>query len=164
MKFIVHLSTFLLISIGRSLSSYDKIWTSALFGRLFIRTNGGNDSETQARRSRRWMSTEGQSNKECSVSSVPSFYGFIGSMVSRKLCLNLWQFNLLRPTLIWVIYVKPIGSWIPNRDFAGGRIIDNSFFLENSNRRCMPNFWIELVPFIYAFGIKAGLKLFSSYP
>ena len=53
MKFRVDFSMFLLLSVGRSLSPYNKIWTIALFGRLFIRTYGHNKSETPARRSRR---------------------------------------------------------------------------------------------------------------
>ena len=40
MKFRVNLSTFLLTSIEKSLSPYNKIWISALFGRLLIRTYG----------------------------------------------------------------------------------------------------------------------------
>ena len=32
---------------------------------------------------------QGQGNKKCSVSSIPSFVGHIGFMVSLKLCLNL---------------------------------------------------------------------------
>ena len=40
-------------SIEKSLSPYSKIWTSTLFGRLFIRTYGRNNSKTPARRSRR---------------------------------------------------------------------------------------------------------------
>ena len=51
-------------------------------------------------------------------------------MVSRKLWLNLWRFNLLRPTLSWVRYDKPIASWIPKTDSAGGWIFESNFFLE----------------------------------
>ena len=55
--------------------------------------------ETSARRALLDSSKEGQSNKKCSVSTMPSLDGHIGFMVSLKLCLNLWKFNLLRPTL-----------------------------------------------------------------
>ena len=37
-------------------------------------------------------------------------------------------------------------------------------FLKDSNRRCKPDFWIELVPFRYAVWIKTGLKFFGSCP
>ena len=40
--------------------------------------------KTPARRSLRGTTREGQSNKKCSVSSIPSFVGHIGFMVSLK--------------------------------------------------------------------------------
>ena len=130
MKFKVSSRTCLLTSLERSLSPYNKSCTRTLFERVLIWTNGCNTSDTPARRSRRWMLNEGQCSKKCSVSSIPSFVGHIGFMVSLKLCLNLWKFNLLRPTLIWERYDKPNGSWIPKTGFAGGRIIDKSFDLK----------------------------------
>ena len=45
MKFRVDFSTILLISVGRSLSSYNKIWTNALFGRLW--SHGGGEYDNQ---------------------------------------------------------------------------------------------------------------------
>ena len=56
----------------------------------------------------------------------------IGFMLSLKFCLNLWKFNLLKPTLIWERYDKPSGSRILKTGFAGGRIIDKSFDLKEA--------------------------------
>ena len=77
------------MSSERSLSPYNKSCTRALFEKLLIWANGRNKFETPARRSRRKMSNEGQSNKKCSVSSMPSFVGHMRFTVSLKLCLNL---------------------------------------------------------------------------
>ena len=60
---------------------------------------GRNKAETPVRRFLHGASKEGQSNKKCSISSMPSLVGHIGLIVSLKLCLHLWKFNLLRPTL-----------------------------------------------------------------
>ena len=81
-------SILLLTSFERFLSPYSKSCTRRLLQRLSISTNGRNATETPARRSRRWISKEGQSNKKCSVSSIPSFVGHIGFTVSLKLWLN----------------------------------------------------------------------------
>ena len=85
----VNRGIFLLMSSERSLSPYNKSCIGALLEKLLIWPNGRNKFETPARRSRRKMSNEGQSNKKCSVSSMPSFVGHIGLTVSQKLCLNL---------------------------------------------------------------------------
>ena len=122
-------SIFLLTSLGRFSSPYNKSCARTSFERLAY-PNGRNSGRISARRFCRWTTKDGQSNKKCSVSSTPSFVGHIGFIVSLKLCLNLWKFNLLRPTLSWVRCDNPIGSWIPKTDFAGGRIIDKSFFLK----------------------------------
>ena len=45
--------------------------------------------ETPVRRPLRGTAKEGQSNKKCSVSLMPSFDGHNGFIVSLKLCLNL---------------------------------------------------------------------------
>ena len=76
------------MSSERSLSPYNKSCIRALFEKLLIWANGRNKFETPAR-SRRKISNDGQSNKKCSVSSMPSFVGHSGFTVSLKLCLNL---------------------------------------------------------------------------
>ena len=85
-------SILLLTSSVRFLSPYSKHSIRTLFGRVSIWTNDRNNSETPARKSRRCISNEGQSNKKCSTSSMPSFVGHIGFTVSLKLCKNLWSF------------------------------------------------------------------------
>ena len=47
-----------------------------------------NRAKSPVRRSLHGTAKEGQSNKRCSVSSMPSFEGRKGFMVSLKLCLN----------------------------------------------------------------------------
>ena len=44
--------------------------------------NGRTNARIPARRSRRWMSKDGQSNRKCSVSSMPSSEMHIGFIVS----------------------------------------------------------------------------------
>ena len=73
---------------GKSLSPYNKIRIRNSFEGL-VCPSGHNKAETPARRSLRGTSKEGQSNKKCSVSSMPSLVGHIGFIVSLKLCLNL---------------------------------------------------------------------------
>ena len=51
--------------------------------------SGRSDTKIPAKKSRLSTSKQGQSNKKCSVSSMPSFVGHLGFMVSLKLCLNL---------------------------------------------------------------------------
>ena len=77
------------MSSERPLSPYNKSCIRALFEKLLIWVSGRNKFETPPRRSRRKMSNDGQSNKKCSVSSMPSFVGHIGFTVSLELCLNL---------------------------------------------------------------------------
>ena len=71
----------------KSLSPYDKICIRNSFERL-VCPSGHSKAETPARRSLHGASKEGQSNKKCSVSSMPSLVGHIGLVVSLKLCLN----------------------------------------------------------------------------
>ena len=75
-------------SLGRFLSPYSKICSRASF-ELLTYPYGRNRAKTPVRGSRRGTVKEGQSNKKCSVSSIPSFEGHNGFMVSLKLCLNL---------------------------------------------------------------------------
>ena len=83
-------------STGRYLLKWDlyrhskvpsKSCVKSLFERL-IYPNGRTKARTLVRRSRRCIKKEGQSNKKCSVSSMPSFVGHIGFIVSLKLWLN----------------------------------------------------------------------------
>ena len=78
----------LLRSLGRFLSPYSKICVRASFEFLTY-LYGRNIAKTPVRRSLRGTVKEGQSNKKCSVSLMPSFEGHNGFMVSLKLCLNL---------------------------------------------------------------------------
>ena len=132
MKTSVSSSIFLLISLEWSLSPYNRIRTRTSLGWQFIWTNGGHTTETSARRCRRrWTSNEGQSSKKWSVSLILSFVGQIGLTVSLKLYLNLWKFSLLRPTLIWDRYKRPVRSWIPKTGLArGGAITERGFVLK----------------------------------
>ena len=50
---------------------------------------GRNRAKTPVTRSLRGTVKEGQCNKKCYVTSMPSFEGHNGFMVSLKLCLNL---------------------------------------------------------------------------
>ena len=84
----VNLSIFLLASFRKPLSSNDKSCVKTSFERS-IYPNGRSNAKTTARGFRRGTSNEGQSNKKCSVLSIPSLEGHIRFMVSRKLCLNL---------------------------------------------------------------------------
>ena len=86
-NFKVSKSMSLLISSGNLLSPYNKICIRKRFCK-FVYPNGRNRAITPARRSLRG-SAKGQSNKKCSVSSIPSFVGNIGFKVSLKLYLNL---------------------------------------------------------------------------
>ena len=82
----------LLRSLERFLSPYSKICMRASF-ELLTYPYGRNRSKTPMRRSLRGTAKEGQSNKKCSVSSMPSFGGHNGFMVSLKLCLNLVMYS-----------------------------------------------------------------------
>ena len=88
MKRRVNSRIFLLISSGKSLLPYINSYVKTSFEGL-LSPNGRTNARTPARRSRRWVSKDGQSNKKCSVSSIPSFEMHIGFIVSLKLCLNL---------------------------------------------------------------------------
>ena len=116
---------------GKFLSPYSKICNRTSFAR-FTYPYGRTREYIPERRSVLWTPKEGQSNKKCSVSSIPSLLGHIGFIVSLKLCWNLWKFNLLRPTLSWVRWDRPFGSWMPNTDFVGGRILDSIFVLKTA--------------------------------
>ena len=74
----------LLRSLGRFLSPFSKICMRASF-ELLTYPYGRNIAKTPVRRSLRGTSKEGQSIKKCSVSSMPSFDGHNGFMVSLKL-------------------------------------------------------------------------------
>ena len=63
---------------GKSLSPYNKICIRNLFERSVVCPSGRNKAETSARKSLRDTAREGQSNKKCSVSSMPSLVGHIG--------------------------------------------------------------------------------------
>ena len=78
----------LLRSLGRFLSPYSKTCMRASL-ELLTYPYGRNRAKTPVRRSLRGTAKEGQSNKKCSVSSMPSFDGHNGFIVSLKLCLNL---------------------------------------------------------------------------
>ena len=69
----------------KSSSPYNKICIRNSFERLVCPND---KAETPVRRSLRVASKEGQSNKKCSVSSMPSLVGHIGFKASLKLCLN----------------------------------------------------------------------------
>ena len=77
----------LLRSLRRFLSPYSKTSTRASL-ELLTYPYGRNRAKTPVRRSPRGTAKEGQSNKKCSVSSMPSFVGHNGFIVSLKLCLN----------------------------------------------------------------------------
>ena len=79
---------FLLRSFGRSLSPYNKSSIKTSFERSLY-PNDCTNSKTLARIFRRLISKAGQSNKKCSVVSIPSLLGHTGFMESLKLCLNL---------------------------------------------------------------------------
>ena len=81
----------------RSLLPYNKYCVRTLFERLLY-PNGRNIAKTPARRSRRFKSNEGQSNK-CSVSSMPSFEGHIGFKVEIVLEFMQVQFTETNPEL-----------------------------------------------------------------
>ena len=89
---------FLLRSFGKSLLQYINSCATTLFERL-VYPNGRSNSMTPAGRFRRSTSKAGQSNKKCSVVSMPSLLRHIGSVESIKLCLNSWKHNLLSHTL-----------------------------------------------------------------
>ena len=76
----VNSSIFLFKSLERSWLPYNKSWIKVSFGRSVICTNGSNNSTTLTRRSSRGTSNGGQSNKKCSVSSIPSLVGHIEFM------------------------------------------------------------------------------------
>ena len=78
----------LLRSLRRFLSPYSKTCTRASL-ELLTYPYGPNRAKTPVRRSLHGTAKEGQSNKKCSVSSMPSFDGHNGFIVYLKLCLNL---------------------------------------------------------------------------
>ena len=92
-------SVLLLILTERPSLPYCRSFFRTIFERLLICITGCINCETSERRSRRWTSNDEQSSKECPVSSIPSFVEHIGFTVSLKLCLNLWKFRVLIPTL-----------------------------------------------------------------
>ena len=61
--------------------------------------NGRNKAKTPAKRYLRGTAKEGQINKKCSVSSIPSFVGHIGFIVSLKLCLNFVKIKFTKANL-----------------------------------------------------------------
>ena len=78
---------FLLISSGKSFLPYiNSCGKTSLEG--LLSQNGLTNARTPVRRSRRWMSKDGQSNRKCFVSSIPSFEMHLGFIESLKLCLN----------------------------------------------------------------------------
>ncbi len=73
---------------------------------------------------------------------MPSFIGHKGLNVSWKLCLNIWKFSLLRPTLNWERYDNPNGSWIPKTDLGEGRTNDKIFDLKTAiDGACLISGW-----------------------
>ena len=91
---------FLLTSSGKSLLPYINSCVETLFEGL-VSPNGRTDARTPARRSRRLVSKDGQSNKNCSISSIPSFERQIGLIVSLKIVLEFVkvQFAKTNPNL-----------------------------------------------------------------
>ena len=81
-------SIFLFSSSGNFSSPYYKICIRTLFWR-FVYPNVRSKAKTPVRRSLRDSAKEGQNNKKCSISSIPSLVGHFGFMVSLELCLNL---------------------------------------------------------------------------
>ena len=72
---------FSLRSLGRFLSPYSTTCIRAS-SELLAYPNGRNRAKTPMRTSLRGTAKEGQSNKKCSISSMPSFEGHKGFMVS----------------------------------------------------------------------------------
>ena len=99
----------LLRSSGRLLSPYSKTCMRASL-ELLTYPYGRNRAKTPVRRSLRGTAKEGQSNKKCSVSSMPSFEGRNGYMVSLKICCNFLKFGLLRPTFNCQKRKKAVGT------------------------------------------------------
>ena len=91
---------FLLTSSGKSLLPYINSCVETLLEGL-VSPNGRTDARTPARRSRRLVSKDGQSNKNCSISSIPSFERQIGFIVSLKIVLEFVkvQFAKTNPNL-----------------------------------------------------------------
>ena len=66
---------------GKSLSPYNNSCNKTSFARSTY-PSGRSNAKIPARRSRQCTSKQGQSNKKCSVSSMPSFVGHMGFVVS----------------------------------------------------------------------------------
>ena len=117
------------MSFGRSSLPCNRRFIRSWFARKLSWINGRTATDMPMRRCCHWLSNEGQGNNRCTISTIPSFVGHIGFMVSLKLYSNLWIVNVLRPTLIWEICDKPNGSWCLRMDFTGGWIIYRSWHL-----------------------------------
>ena len=72
----------------------------------------------------------GQERRKCKVDSVPVKQVQVSSGVSLKLCLNLWAFNALSPTLNWYMYLRS-GLWMLKIFFLSGLMIPIIFDLNN---------------------------------
>ena len=70
--------------------------------------------------------------QKCSVSSIPLLVGHVMFTVSLELCLNLWKFSLLRPTLDCERQDEPNWPQIPKIAVAEGQILDRTFFIKTA--------------------------------